>query len=247
MAGEKGHALVTGAGTGIGKQTALALARQGFDVAVHYRTHKAEAEGVAKEITDLGRKAFPVAGDLTSKKDIEQLAQTLGKEFPSLEVLVNNAGEYPRRTIEDLDEEEFMYTLITNLWAPYVVTRELLPQLRKAPWGRIIFVGSVLALNGSTHGADYAASKAAIGGLAKSLARELAPQITVNVVAPGSIDTAILAADTPEVRAQRERTIPLGRLGQPEDVAGVIAFLASPEASYLTGTTVHVNGGLRMD
>ncbi len=247
MAGEKGHALVTGAGTGIGKQTALALARQGFDVAVHYRTHKAEAEGVAKEISDLGRKAFPVAGDLTSKKEIEQLAQTLGKEFPSLEVLVNNAGEYPRRTIEDLDEEEFMYTLITNLWAPYVVTRELLPQLRKASWGRIIFVGSVLALNGSTHGADYAASKAAIGGLAKSLARELAPQITVNVVAPGSIDTAILAADTPEVRAQRERTIPLGRLGQPEDVAGVIAFLASPEASYLTGTTVHVNGGLRMD
>ena len=244
---EGGHALVTGAGTGIGRATALALARAGCDIAVHYRSHKAEAEALVQEISGMGRVSFAVAADLTSKKEIEHLAQEVGRHFPSLEVLVNNAGEYPRRTIEDLGDEEFMYTLITNLWAPYVITKEFLPLIRKASAGRIIFVGSILALNGSTHGADYAASKAALGGLAKSLARELAPKITVNVVAPGSIDTAILADDTPEVRQQREKTIPAGRLGTAEDVAAAIAFLATPQASYLTGTTVHVNGGLRMD
>ena len=125
----------------------------------------------------------------------------------------------------------------------------MLPLLRKASPSpaRVVLVSSILAFNGSAHGADYAASKAGILGLARSLARELAPGITVNVVAPGSIDTAILAEDTPAQREARGRQIPLGRVGSPEEVARVVAFLTSPDANYMTGTTVHVNGGLRMD
>lgn len=241
------HALVTGAGTGIGAATARLLARRGDHVAVHYRSHQEEAEALVHEIESSGGKAFPLAADLTMKKDMEALAADAAQQFPSLEVLVHNAGEYPRRKVDDLGDEEFLYTLMTNLWGPYVLTKELLPLLRRAESARIVFVGSILAYTGSSHGADYAASKAGLLGLAKSLARELAPKITVNVVVPGSIDTAILAGDTPEVRTERERSIPLGRVGRPEDVAEAIAFLSSERASYLTGTVLHVNGGLRMD
>ena len=123
------------------------------------------------------------------------------------------------------------------------MTRRLLPQLRRARSGRLVFVSSVLAFTGSTHGAHYAAAKAGIIGLARSLARELAPTITVNVVAPGAIDTAILAADTPAQRAERSTRIPLGRVGTPEEVADAISYLISPRASYITGTVLHVNGG----
>jgi len=241
------HALVTGAGTGIGRATAKLLAKRGCEVAVHYRSHRKDAEGVVKHINSSGGEAFSIGADLTVEEEVERLVYEVALKFPSLEVLVHNAGEYPRRFVEELDGTKFLSTIRTNLVAPYVLTRELLPLLKKAKWGRVIFVGSILAYNGSTHGADYAASKSGLLGLAKSLARELAPKITVNVVAPGTIDTAILAGDTPQVRAAREKTIPIGRIGTPEDVAEVIAFLASGESSYLTGTTVHVNGGLRMD
>lgn len=247
MAENTMNALVTGAGTGIGRATALLLSKRGFSVAVHYRSHKAEAEAVVAEILANKGSAFAVCADLTSKKEIEAMAKEIGARFQSLEVLVNNAGEYPRRKVDELEEEEFMYTILTNLWAPFVLTRELLPLLRKAEWGRVLFVSSILALDGSTHGADYAASKAGLLGLAKSLARELAPKITVNSVAPGAVDTAILGHESEEEKARRAKSIPLSRLGKPEDVAEVIAFLASPQASYMTGTTVHVNGGLRMD
>jgi 3-oxoacyl-[acyl-carrier protein] reductase len=241
------HSLVTGAGTGIGLATARLLARRGDEVAVHYRTHKREAEALVKEITKAGGNAFHVCADLTRREDIGRLARELSSRFPSLEVVVHNAGEYPRRLLEELDEEQFLSTLRTNLLAPFALTRALLPQLRKAEWGRVVFVSSILAFNGSMHGADYAASKSGLLGLAKSLARELSPRITVNLVAPGTIDTAIIAGDSPEVRAARGKVIPAGRVGMPEEVAEAIAFLASPQSSYMTGTTVHVNGGLRMD
>jgi 3-oxoacyl-[acyl-carrier protein] reductase len=241
------HALVTGAGTGIGRATAKRLAKRGDKVAVHYRSHRKEAEALVKEIISSGGEAFAIGADLTVEDEVERLAQEISSRFPSLEVLVHNAGEYPRRFVEELDGTKFLSTIQTNLVAPYVLTRELLPLLKKAKWGRVVFVGSILAYNGSAHGADYAASKSGLLGLAKSLAREFSPKVTVNVVAPGTIDTAILAGDTPQMRAAREKTIPIGRIGTPEDVAEAIAFLASRDASYLTGTTVHVNGGLRMD
>lgn len=243
------HALVTGASVGIGSATARRLAERGDRLALHHHRHGSEAEQVRREIEAKGGSAFTVGADLRSAEGWDRLADAVRERFPSLETLVLNAGAYPRRKVEDLRDEDFEETLRLNLLSPFALTRRLLPLLRKATPSpaRVVLVASVLAFNGSTHGADYAASKAGVLGLARSLARELAPSITVNVVAPGSIDTAILAHDTPEQRAERGRQIPLGRVGTAEEVAKVIDFLTSPSASYMTGTTVHVNGGLRMD
>lgn len=241
------YALVTGAATGIGAATVRLLAARGDTVAIHYRHHAAEARALVQEIGTQGGRAVAFQADLTQASDRRSLAEKVTSEFPALDVLVHNAGEYPRRTLQQLTVEDFEGTLRTNLVAPFALTQQLLPMLEKSSGARVVFVASVLAFQGSDHGADYAASKAGLLGLGKSMARELAPRVTVNVVAPGSIDTAILAGDTPEKRAERGRAIPLGRVGDPREVAEAIAFLTSPASSYMTGTTVHVNGGLRMD
>ena len=154
---------------------------------------------------------------------------------------------YNRAPFLEITDDDLRACFQVNLVAPFALTRELLPMLRRSDSGRVVFVASVLAFTGSATGAHYAAAKAGLLGLSRSLAKELAPGITVNTVAPGSIDTAILARDSPERRAERAQTIPLGRVGTAEEVAEAIAFLASPGASYLTGTTIHVNGGLRSD
>lgn len=243
------HALVTGGATGIGRATVELLARRGEEVAVHYRSHEKEAEGLVGDLTREGRRTWPVRADLRDLDQVHALADRVAERFPSLETLVLNAGEYPRRSVEAVDEQAFEETLKLNLLAPFALTRRLLPLLRKAEAApaRVVFVSSVLAFNGSDHGADYAASKAGLLGLARSLARELAPDITVNLVAPGTIDTAIMAYLDPAQKKARGRTVPLGRLGTAAEVAEVIGFLTSASANYMTGATVHVNGGLRMD
>ena len=241
------RALVTGASQGIGRATARRLALDGAEVVLHGHEHLAEAAQLARELTDTGHPASSISADLASEGGPRSLADAVRAHGPELDVLVHNAGVYPRQDFDEITDAEWRRCLQVNLIAPAVLTRELLPMLRRSPSGRVIFIASVLAWNGSRHGAHYAAAKAGLVGLARSLARELAPSITVNVVAPGSIDTAILADDTPEVRAQRGRSIPLGRVGTPEEVAETVAFLASPASSYMTGTTLHVNGGIRMD
>lgn len=238
------RALVTGASVGIGRETARALGRQGTDVAVHFHRHRAEAAELVEELRHAGRDAFAVGADLGEREEVLALAAAVGRTWPELDVLVHNAGNYPRRRFRELTDAEFEACLRSNLLGPATLTRALLPLLERSPGGRIIFVSSILAYTGSRHGAHYAAAKAAVLGLARSLARELAPRITVNVVAPGSVDTAILAGDSEDVRHGRERTIPLGRIGRPGEIAETIAFLASPGASYITGATVHVNGGV---
>lgn len=241
------RALVTGSSRGIGRATALRLARDGADLLVHGHEHPAEAESTAEAVRALGRAASVVTADLANRDGPIEVARAVRDRWDSLDVLVHNAGPYPRRAFAEVSDDEWRTCFNTHVFGPAALTRELLGHLRRAPSGRIVFVSSVLAFAGSAHGAHYAAAKAAQLGLARSLARELAPEVTVNVVAPGSIDTAILAGDTPEQRRARERAIPLGRLGTAEDVANAIAFLASPAAAYLTGTTLHVNGGLRLD
>ncbi len=241
------RALVTGASRGIGRATALHLARDGVDVAVHFLSHESEAAATAAEVRARGREALLLRADLAEPSGATELARAVAERWDSLDILVHNAGPYPRRSFEETSEAEWRSILQVHLLSPAALTRALLPRLRRAPTARIVFVSSVLAFQGSTRGAHYAAAKAAQLGLARSLAHELAPQTTVNVVAPGSIDTAILAGDSPERRRERERAIPLGRLGSAEDVAEAISFLASPKAAYLTGTTLHVNGGLRSD
>jgi 3-oxoacyl-[acyl-carrier protein] reductase len=238
------RALVTGGSSGIGRATALLLGHRGGDVAVHYRTHRAEAEAVVAELGKEGRDAFAVPGDLAVREQVTGIAAAVSRRWPELDVLVHNAGSYPRRPFRALTDDEFEECFRANVFGAAGLTRALLPRLERSPSARIVFVSSVLAFTGSRHGAHYAAAKAALLGLARSLSRELAPQITVNVVAPGSIDTPILGGDTDEQRRARERSIPLGRVGSAHEVAEAIAFLASPAASYITGTTMHVNGGL---
>ena len=240
------RALITGASQGIGRAAALRLAQDGVDVAVHYLTHESQAREVVTRIQELKREAFSIRADLRDLSAIPRLAHEFGARWDSLDILVHNGGSYPREAFVDTKDGEFEEQLRIHAIAPASLTRELLPHLRRSESGRVIFVSSVLAFEGSRHGAPYATAKAAQLGLARSLARELAPWITVNLVAPGSIDTAVLAGDSPEQRDERGRQIPVGRLGSPEEVAAAIAFLASPDARYITGATLPVNGGLRV-
>lgn len=237
------RALVTGANRGIGRATALALARDGYDLVLHYRAHAGEAEEVARAVRTLGRSAELVAADLAKPTEVERLADLVLEDPAPLDALVHNAGEYPRTGLSEATPEAFRAILEVHAVAPLELTRRLSERLAAASPGRVVFVSSVLATLGSARGAPYAAAKAAQLGLVRSLARELAPRVRVNAVAPGSIDTAILAGDSPPQRADRIRAVPLGRLGTPEDIASAIAFLVSPASSYLTGATVPVNGG----
>jgi NAD(P)-dependent dehydrogenase (short-subunit alcohol dehydrogenase family) len=241
------RALVTGASQGIGHATALRLAQDGFEVAVHYHAHRDAAERLVRKVRAAGGTAFPVAADLGRPDEVGELADTIADRWDSLDALVLNAGTYPRAPFRDLDTARFEECFRTNVFGSAELTRRLLPRLEAAAPGRVVFLSSVLAFDGSRHGAHYAASKAALLGLARSLARELAPRVLVNVVAPGAIDTAILGQDTPEQRRLRASRIPLGRVGRPEEVAEAIGFLVSGRASYLTGATIHVNGGARAD
>jgi len=241
------RALVTGASRGIGRATALRLARDGFEVACHFRSHEDDAERLVEEIEKGGGSAFSVGADLGSRDGVHRLAKAVRARWRTLDALVLNAGSYPRQSFREVDPDDFEACFRVHVFGPAELVRQLLPLLEAAPAGGIVFVSSVLAFEGSRHGAHYAAAKAAALGLARSLARELAPRVRVNIVAPGAIETAILSGDTPAQRSDRASRIPLGRIGRPDEVAEAIAFLASGGSSYVTGTTLHVNGGVRME
>ena len=238
--------LVTGASRGIGAATVRRLAGPGNELGLHYRTPGDEIEHVAEDVRKAGATAWTFRADFTDPGQVADLGARTLRHWDRVDALVLNAGSYPRQSFAESTPEDFERSFRVNVLASAELSRRLLPALEAARPGRLVFVSSILAFDGSRRGAPYAAAKAALLGLARSLARELAPRVLVNVVAPGAIDTAILAGDTPELRARREKAIPLGRVGRPEEVAEAIAFLVSEGASYLTGTTIHVNGGLRM-
>ncbi len=237
-------ALVTGASRGIGAATAMRLAQDGFDVAVTYAERKQDALRILNAIETSGRRGIAVQADVSRVEDARRMvAETVGG-LGRLDVLVNNAGVYQRAFFDETSPQDWDRRLAINLSSCFYAAKAAVPEMRKAGGGRIIGVTSQLAYRGTTHGADYVAAKAGIIGLTKALALELAKDhILVNAVAPGSIETDILAGDTPEDRARRVRTIPLGRVGQADEVAAAIAFLASPDAAYITGQVLHVNGG----
>ena len=199
-------ALVTGASKGIGAAIARRLARDGFDVAVHHNTDAAGAKRTAAAVRKAGRRAAIVKADLGEPDGCAQLAAAVEAAFPRLDALVHNAGFYDRRKLADLDEAGWRATLAVNLEAPALLTRRLLPRL--ADGSSVVLVSSMVAHRGSPHGAAYAASKAGMLGLAHNLAKELAPRIRVNAVAPGLVDTAILAGDSPARRKARVAEVP---------------------------------------
>lgn len=241
-------ALVTGSSVGIGRATGLALARDGFDVAFHCLSHEKEAkEAAAQAKGRYGAATTTVKADVSKWSDVAYLFTQVEEDLGPVHALVANAGVYPRMPLENVSPEEWRRVLDTNLSSVHYCCYRAAPSMKQKKRGAIVTLSSVLGTRGSQHGAHYAASKAGIQGYTKSLARELAPfGIPVNAVAPGAIETAILSEDSEQQREARLKAIPMGRIGSPDEIAEVVAFLCSPKARYITGQVIHVNGGLLM-
>ncbi|MGP4075570.1 3-oxoacyl-[acyl-carrier-protein] reductase [Halobacillus sp. K22] len=240
-------ALVTGASRGIGRAIAMELASQGAKVAVNYAGSEEKAEAVVQEIINQGGEAIKIQADVTSEEDVKRMIKTVVDEFGRLDILVNNAGITKDNLLMRMKEEEFDSVIDTNLKGVFLCTKGVTRQMMKQKYGRIINVASIVGVSGNPGQANYVAAKAGVIGLTKSNAKELASRnIQVNAVAPGYITTDMTDALTFEQREQMLSLIPLNRLGEAEDVARVVRFLASEDAAYMTGQTLHVDGGMVM-
>ena len=236
-------ALITGASRGIGRGIAQKFAENGAYIGINYVSFEKGAKETLKIIQDNGGDGMLLKGDVSKQKDVERIVNTFVNRTRNIDILVNNAGVYDRIYFNELSLEKWEKVLSINLTGCFNLCKKAIPHMKKG--SKIIFISSQLALKGSTHGADYATSKAGILGLARSLALELAErEINVNTVAPGTIDTDIIADYTADMKKQRAEEVPLGRLGTAEDVADTCLFLASNLSNYITGVTIDVNGGL---
>ncbi len=235
-------ALLTGGGRGIGAATAKRLAADGYDVLLTYNTSSKPAEMVVDEIRERGDDALAVKVDCSNTGEVGLLGIHPWMAR-GIDVLVLNHGAYERVPAQELTIESLRRTMAVNFEGAVAVWKAVHPHLTQA--ARIVVVGSQLGTRGSPHGADYSASKAALSTWARSLAQAVGPEgKRVNVLAPGYVDTDILAGDSKEKRAQRENEVPLKRVGSPEDMANTISFLIGPDSNYITGAVLHVNGGL---
>jgi len=236
-------ALITGASRGIGSSIAQIFAENNAFVGINYKTNKKKAEYVLEKIKQRGGKGVLLKGDVSNPKDVEKIVKIFVSEVKKIDILVNNAGIYIRSNFETLSYETWNKVISTNLTGSFNLCKQVLPFMK--PGGKIIFISSQLAFRGTSHGADYASSKAGMLGLMRSLALELAnKKINVNAVAPGTIDTDIIAGYSEELRKKRIQEIPLNRIGTPDDIANTCLFLASHLSDYITGETINVNGGL---
>ena len=238
-------ALVTGASRGIGRAIALELAKRGFDVAVHYGKNREKAEAVAAEIEALGRRALVLGADLADPESPAGLVAEAEEGLGGLGVLVNNTGITRDNLLIRMKDEEWEEVLRTNLTAAFKLTREAVKRMIRRRAGRVINVASVSGILGPPGQANYAAAKAGLIGFTRSVAKEYARRgVTVNAVAPGFIETDMTAALPEAVQKEYLAQIPAGRFGKPEEVAKLVAFLASDDAAYITGQTVCIDGGL---
>ena len=249
LSGKK--ALVTGSSTGIGRAIALAFARNGADVAVNYLSSKEAAEEVGRQIEAMGRKCVVVQADVSRKDEVHRLFAAVEAAFgPTLDILVNNAGSLIRRElVAEMSEETFDRVVAVNFKSVFLCSQAAIPRLPDGT-GRIVNISSIAARNGGGPGASaYASSKAAVSCFTKGLAKELAPRgITVNAIAPGVIATPFHERfSTPEIMERFRQNTPLARNGVAEDIVGAALYLVSPEASFTTGETIEVNGGMLMD
>lgn len=239
-------AIVTGAAQGIGRAIAETLARDGADIVVADLDPGRSQETVAA-ITKLGRRAVNVKVNVAEWNDVKNMTEQVLKDWGKIDILVNNAGVTRDGLLVRMKEEDWNLVLQVNLHGTFHCTKAVLQPMTKQRSGRIVNIASIVGAMGNVGQANYAASKAAVIGFTKSVAREYASRmVTVNAVAPGFVDTAMTQGLQQEVRDALLKQIPLGRLGQPGDVAEAVRFLASEEAGYITGQVLHVNGGMLM-
>lgn len=241
------NVLVTGASRGIGRAIALELGRNGANVAVNYAGSKEKAEEVVNELKEMDVQAFAIQADVSSEADVKGMVKEVISQFGSLDILVNNAGITRDNLLMRMKEEEFDQVINTNLKGVFLCTKAVTRQMMKQKSGKIINVASIVGVSGNPGQANYVAAKAGVIGLTKTTAKELASRnILVNAVAPGFIATDMTEELTEGQKEAMLKLIPLERLGQPEDVAKVVRFLASDDASYITGQTIHIDGGMVM-
>ena len=240
-------AIVTGASRGIGREIALRLAKEGAKVVVNYSGSQGKAEEVVAEITSSGGQAISVQANVADAESVKTMIDETMKQFGSIDYLVNNAGITRDNLLMRMKEDEWDDVMAINLKGVFLCTKAVTRQMMKQRAGRIVNVASIVGVSGNPGQANYVAAKAGVIGLTKTTAKELASRnITVNAVAPGFITTDMTDALPEDVKTQMLSTIPLGKLGDPQDVANVVAFLLSDEAAYITGQTIHVDGGMVM-
>ncbi|WP_298814456.1 3-oxoacyl-[acyl-carrier-protein] reductase [Chloroflexus sp.] len=240
-------AIITGGSRGIGRAIAERLAGSGATVVVNYRGNEAAAEATVAAITAAGGKAIAIRGDVSQVDDVEHLVKTTLEQFGRIDILVNNAGITRDTLLLRMKESDFDEVIATNLRGVFLCTRAVLRPMTRQRFGRIINIASVIGLIGNAGQANYAAAKAGIIGFTKSTAREMASRgITVNAIAPGFIETEMTDGLSEETRKAILATIPLGRFGQPTEVAGLVCFLASDAGGYISGQTLTIDGGMVM-
>jgi 3-oxoacyl-[acyl-carrier protein] reductase len=240
-------ALVTGGSRGIGRAIAISLAEAGANVVVNYAGNEAAAAEVAAHIESMGRKALVIKANVGNSSEVDAMVKQTLEVFGQLDILVNNAGITRDNLIMRMKDDEFDEVINTNLKGVFNCVRSVTRTMMKQRSGRIINISSVVGTMGNPGQANYVAAKAGVIGLTKSAARELASRgITVNAIAPGFITTDMTDKLSDEMKAQLLLQIPLARFGQPDDIAKTVLFLASNEASYMTGQTLHIDGGMYM-
>lgn len=238
-------AVVTGAGRGIGKAIALKLAEEGASIVINYRSSEKEAHELVVAIERKGGKALAVKADVSKFDEAENLLKAAKESFGSVDILVNNAGITKDNLILRMKEEDFDMVIATNLKGCFNCIKHASPIMLKQKSGKIINISSIVGIVGNAGQSNYAASKAGVIGLTKSMAKELGSRgITVNAVAPGYIDTDMTEVLSQKVKDMILDNIPLKRMGNTEDVANLVAFLASDKAAYITGQVIHVDGGM---
>ena len=240
-------ALVTGASGDIGRAIAVRLASEGADIGVNYRTDVEGAERTRGAVEKYGVRSILVGGDVGNADEASNMVATVGKELGGLHILVNNAGVSADTLTLRLSEADWDRVLDTDLKGAFLTTKAALRAMLRQRWGRIINIASVVAYTGNAGQASYAAAKAGLLGLTRSVAREVATRgITANVVAPGLIDTAMTEHLPEEIHQWMLGQVPMGRPGSADDVAAAVAFLASDDAAYMTGQVIKVDGGMVM-
>ncbi len=240
-------ALVTGATRGIGKEIALTLAENGFNIVLNYRKESEELESLKKEIESKNVKCLAVCGDVSNYEQVENFVKEIISEFGRIDVLVNNAGITKDMLLMRMKKEDFESVIDVNLVGTFNVTKNVIPYMMKARNGKIVNISSVVGISGNAGQTNYSASKAGIIGFTKSLAKEVASRnINVNAVAPGFIQTDMTNVLKDEIKEEISKNIPLKRMGTARDVANLVSFLVSENSNYITGQVINVDGGMLM-